>query len=242
VGSVALPAETVKAVVVKSWAGCTGNGAIWRTLNRGWAAYGSIPISIRFADQALCGQSFTLAALEASGADVVILDNPSGGELQYTPDEVAALTTYANEGHEVIGTYLTFYWKGGDGTDNTALAPLFGLVADAGWKGGGVSSTLFDLRTEQHPALAKTLFRDLPDPYQSDGYHSVQKPGDKVWSANELAGARIVATNADTSGAITVYHADAYDAIYIGCMPEYTLDGPQDRQLLYNAIIYPQKG
>jgi hypothetical protein len=63
-----------------------------------------------------------------------------------------------------------------------------------------------------------------------------------VWSANELAGARIVATNPRRSAAITVYHADAYDAVYIACMPEYALNERLDVQYVYNAIIYPREG
>src|SRR6187431_736610 len=74
------PAAAVTAVVVKSWGGCFSSGLIWDDLNANWSSYGSIKISIDYDDPNLCVSttSFTLADLEANGADVVILNNPSG--------------------------------------------------------------------------------------------------------------------------------------------------------------------
>ncbi len=82
---------SVTAVVVKSWSNCSSNSLVWDALNANWSAYGSIPISIDYSDPTLCGASFTLADLEANGADVVILDDPAGNGKQFSADEVSAL-------------------------------------------------------------------------------------------------------------------------------------------------------
>jgi hypothetical protein len=172
----------------------------------------------------------------------VILDDPAGNGKQFTAAEVDAVKAYADEGHGLIGTYLTFAWSG-QGIDNSALAPLFGLVKDDGWGGGDATIVpTYHLRVNKHRGPAKALYRGLPNPYVSSGYNYSQRPGDGTWSRNDLAGARIVAVNASRSAAITVYsRQQAYSAIYIANMPEYK-GGAQDQQFLYNAIIYPKKG
>jgi hypothetical protein len=238
----ATPANAVKAVVVKSWSDCSSGSVVWDALNAHWSSYGSTPISIDYSDPNLCGYSFTLADLEASAADVVILDDPAGNGKQFTQAEVDALKSYADEGHGLIGTYLTFVFKG-QGIDNSALAPLFGLVKMNNWGGGDdIIAPTYKLRVNKHRGPAKALYRGLPNPYVSSGYNYSQLPGDGVWSRNDLAGARVIAVNANRSAAITVYsRQEAYNAIYIANMPEYR-GGAQDQQFLYNAIIYPRKG
>ncbi len=230
----AAPAGTaIKAVVVKSWGQCSSGSLVWDDLNANWSQYGSTPIVIDYSDPSLCGDSFTLAALEASGAHVVILDDPAGGIHQFTPDEITALQTYASEGHNLLGTYLTFGYPIG-GIDNTALAPLFGLKQGAGWTGGDSSmNPTYTL----HRRKARALLRHIPNPYVSTGFNESQRPGDGVWSKNELSGARIAGISGDKLGAITAYKAASYYAAFIANMPEYG-GGTQDKQFIYNAIIH----
>jgi hypothetical protein len=170
---------------------------------------------------------------------VVILDDPAGTGGQFSPAEVAALQTYADDGHDLIGTFLTFWWlNGGAEVDNSALAPLFGLKEDAGWTADEIAITpTYKLSRKRY---ARPLVRDLPKPYVSTGYNYSQRPGDLTWSKNELHGAKLVGRNADKSAAITVLRAAQYNAIYIANMPEYE-GGTADKQFLYNAIIYPKK-
>jgi len=231
----------VKAVVVKSWSGCGTDDVIWSALNANWQSYGSIPISIDYTNAYVCGSSFTLAGLEASGADVIILDDPSGGLQSFTTAEIKALKDYVNKGHDLIGTFLTFYYGVGDGTpvDNSGLAPLFGLVANKVWGfGENLTAPIYELR---HNCAAKPLTRRLSNPYASTGFSASQIPADGVWSANELAGAKLVGLNADKSAAITWYRAKTYNAVYVANMPEYG-GGTDDQQFVYNAIIYPKRG
>jgi len=235
----AVPAKPVKAVVVASWSGCGSSGVIWDALNANWSSYGNVPVTIDYSNQALCGATFTLDALEASGADVVILDDPAGISNEFTSDQIDALKTYAEEGHDLIGTYLTFAWTG-NSIDNSGLAPLFGLVKNNGWN-GGENNIIATYKLKKKVKAAKPLFRGLAKSYVSTGYNSSQLPGDGVWSTNDLDGAKLVGLNADKSAAITVYTEGSYNAVFIANMPEYG-GGAQDQQFFYNALIYPKKG
>src|SRR4029079_6755955 len=111
------------------------------------------------------------------------------------------------------------------------LAPLFGLSATAGWTGGDDPITpSYKIKRRK----AKALARPLPNPYVSTGFDFSQRPGDGVWSANELQGAKIVGITPDKMGAITTYRAGTYDAVFIANTPEYG-GGPDDQQFFYNA-------
>jgi len=227
------PAGAIKAVVVKSWGQCSSGSLVWDDLNANWSQYGSVPITIDYSDPNLCGSSFTLAALEASGAHLVILDDPAGGVQQFTPDEIAALQTYTSEGHNILGTYLTFGYPAG-GIDNSALAPVFGLKQGAGWTGGdNPTNPTYTLKRKK----AKALLRHVPNPYASTGFNYSQRPGDNVWSKNDLSGAVIAGVNGDRADAITVFKGAGYYAMFIANMPEYG-GGTADKQFIYNAIIH----
>jgi hypothetical protein len=226
----------ITAVVVKSWGNCSSGSLIWDDLNANWSNYGSIPISIDYNHAGLCATSddVTLAELEATGADVVILDDPAGNNAQYTAGDVSALKSYALEGHNVIGTYLTFVWGS---TDNRALAPLFGLKAGVAYTGGDLS--IVPSYSERFPALP--LFRDVGNPYVSSGYPYSQRPVDNVWSPNELTTGQLIARNADGSAAIVVRKGPPFYGIFIANMPEYQ-GSTVDEQWFYNAIIFPSTG
>lgn len=222
----------VKAVVVKSWGDCRSRDLVWNTLVANQASYGATPISIDYSDRRVCGDHFTLSGLESTGADVVIVSDAAGGARQFQPDEVAALKTYLREGHDVIGTFLTF--KFGE-VDNTALAPLFGLVQDAGWSDGdGSADATYAWKGKR--GLCRTLFRKLPNPWSSSSFDGSQRPA-SGWTRDSVDGARRVALNAERSSAITVYDGGGYSAVYIASMPEYR-GGVEDEQFLYNAITY----
>ena len=220
----------IRAVVVRSYGWCSSTDLIWDRLNQTWAEYGPIPISVDYSNPTLCEGRITYQALVQSGADVIILSDPAGGGQQYSVGEVRALQRYANSGHNLIGTYLTF----GGGVVNKPLARLFGLNPDAGY---------IDSYHEIEPTYDSTvaylpLFRNIGDPYVSQGYPRAEQPWDIFWDDNELQGARYVAQTPGRFGAITLFEARRYEAIYITNMPEY-LGGAADLQFFYNAIIFP---
>jgi len=230
------PDGAVTAVVVKSWGSCSSNSLIWDDLNANWPAYGSIPISIDYAYPGLCSSSddVTLSELEASGADVVILSDPSGGNAQWSSGDADALQQYANQGHTVIGTYLLLTWGS---TDNRALAPVVGLDPTLTYLAALTTPTY----RERDPSLP--LFRDVGNPYVSN-FDATQSPSDRVWSSNELTSASLVARTSDLMAAILVQQAGTarpYSSIYITSMPEYS-GSEIDKQFFYNAIIFPAVG
>jgi hypothetical protein len=228
-----VPAGTVKAVVVRSWGNCFSGSLIWDDLNANWSNYGTIPIVIDYSDPALCGSGdvVTLAALEANGAQTVILSDLAGGSQQWAPSEVTALKQYAQEGHNVVGTYATFVWGG---VDNSALLPLFGLSASQTY-GGGINPIV---PTYLLKAPGLPLFRNVGNPYVSAGYNFAQTPSDGAWSPNELTTGRLAGRTSDAQAAIVVRRAATYYSIYIANMPEYN-GGTADEQFFYNAIIFP---
>lgn len=232
--------ETIKAVTVMSYGHCASDLVIWDHLNENWSQYGSVPIAIDYDNPTLCGDGFTLADLEASEADVVILSDPVGGNgHHFTAAQVLDLQTYVREGHTLIGTYGVFGTR--HYIDNRALAPLFGLVQDDDWA-GGMGVTTYTLRTRKHLGPASALFRGLPRDYASEGSGGYsQLPGDRHWSRNDLAGARIIARSASERAAITVYSRSTYEAIYVAGMPEFFSGNTADKQFMYNAIIFPRR-
>lgn len=229
------PEGAATAVVVRSWGQCSGSSLVWDDLNANWSSYGSIPIAIDYDDPALCGTGpITLAALQANGAHTVILSDLAGGTQQLSPAEVNALKQYAAQGHNVLGTYVTFAYSS---IDNTALLPLFGLAAGQSYTGGLNQIT----PSYTVKSLQANLFRNVGNPYVSLGYPYAQTPSDGVWSPNELSTGKLVARNADGQAAVIVRRAPAYYAIFIANMPEYQ-GGTADKQFIYNAIIFPATG
>jgi len=221
--------DPIRAAVVKSFGLCSSKDLIWDELNQTWAEYGPIPISVDYSNPALCKGRITYQALVQSNADVIILSDPSGGGLQYSAAEVRALLRYASRGHILIGTYLTF---GGE-VINNSLAALFGLNPDAGYiDSGDVIEPTYYLTV-----TALRLFRNIGNPYVSQGFPRAEHPWDFVWDENELQGARYVAHTTDSFGAISLYEPGPYDAIYITNMPEYQ-GGTADLQFFYNAITF----
>ncbi len=233
-GSLHSKGGTIKAVVVKSWSGCGSGSVIWDDLNASWSRYGSIPISIDYSNQDLCAGTVTYDALVASGADVVIISDAAGGTRQYSQSEIDAVQKYVTQGHNIIATFVTFFWGS---VDNRGLAPIFGIKRSTSYLPDEQAVTpTYDLLSPDSP-----LFRDLPDPYQSAGYPSSQVPSDGAWSSNELQFAQLMGKTSDSRAIILVGALASSARIYISNMPEYQ-GGTQDKQFFYNAIIYPQTG
>jgi hypothetical protein len=221
--------EVIEAVVVKSWGGCSPPSLIWDSLNATWQDYGDVPIHIDYSYPGLCDYGpVTYRTLLESGADVVIVSDPSGNPWQWSQDEVRALDRYVRAGHTVIGTYLLL---SSGGYDNRALAPIFGLPATPSYSNQEVTPT-YNVLEPSNP-----LFAGLPDPYVSVGYNKSQTPSDGSWDAGDLTGARYVGMTDDSAAAILVYERTSYTAVYVTSMPEFN-GGTQDHQFFYNAITY----
>ncbi len=221
---------TINAVVVRSWGGCNPTIVIWDNLNNNWPNYGTTPILIDDGNPNFCiNPTFTYNDLVASGADVVIMSNPAGGAEQYSAEEIMALETYAQEGHNVIGTFLLFQYEV---YDNRELGPMFGLSSS-----GEFTSTVVT-PTYEYTEPFNPLFNNMAPNYVSGGFPFSQIPlDDLTWDSDDLAGARFVAKTADDASVITVFDTPTYSAIYIANMAEYD-SGTIDERFFYNAITY----
>jgi hypothetical protein len=232
---VAIPTAT--AVVVKSWGECSSNFLVWQTLNNEWEQYGSVRVRIDFDNPQLCADSATITydALVASGAQTVILSDPVGGGAHIDASEAAALQRYAQEGHNLIGTFLLLEYLDGD---NRALAPLFGLSDTLGYRMIETISPEFQLRPNA------PLFDGLGGSYTTSGYLSSQAPVGQKWTNEVAYPAKVVAYDAHRAAAILRHCGAGYRAYYFTHMPEYSSTsrfGVQDAQVLYNAIVDGRK-
>ncbi len=219
----------IKAVVVRSWGAGSEPPLVWDHLTANWSSYGSIPLYID-ATSLHAVSSVTLADLEASGADVVIVSDPAGGLNQWSAADVEALRSYANQGHPLIGTYIMFQWCS---IDNRALASLWGLRSDLDYNMGEIPSTA----PAGILAPASCLFDRIVDPLDHGGYPQVCVPSDLSWDASDLAGASFFARSTDSRVVVTSYQNGLLHSSYISSMPEYQPGDAFDAtQFLYNAI------
>ena len=218
--------QTVNVLIVDSY---VSGPLVWNHLNANWPDYGTTPIQITRSGAG----HLTLAYLESTGADVVVLSDTAGAQIQLTSDDIAALQGYALEGHELFATFATFQ---AGGFANNDLMPTFGLV-DQACKAGGRFGTGPTYQPRHHQA-DKPLFRNIAGNYASQSqYTGKQKPEAGRWSTSALNGATFAATARHGASAITLYQQGSYNAIYIASMPEYG-GGAVDEQFLYNALTY----
>lgn len=227
------PTKGVSAILVDPYSGCSVQYGL-ATLNTDWSLYGATPLSITTGG-ALCAGQFTLRDLESSGADTVVLDALASSST-LTPDELDALQQYLNEGHTLVGLGDDFLWH--KHVDN-AIAPLFGLLEQSEWHSTGSDKGAPPNYTLQfNDPAAPILFRNLPNPYDSAAAGFDEKPTDKRWSKNEMAGASILGFNPTRRVAITFFDGGGYNAIYVANDVDYQ-SSTADLQFLYNALTYP---
>lgn len=222
------PALAVRVAMVKSWVG-PEQLPVFAELNNFWHLYGSIRVEI---DQSLRNAtSFTYEDLVATGADVIWLSNPAGGQRAYSDAERDALLQYANEGHHLFGTYRVFRFST---FNNGKLAPLFGLPNVVYNGAQNLSEQDFELLDPLHP-----LFAGLPSPYVSTAFEFAQVPADGfVWEVNDLGNATLLAETDDARGVITLFQAANHHAIYISQFVEFVAAPhlAQDTKFIYNAL------
>jgi len=225
-------AAGVTAIVVRSW-GSESVALVWEYLNTHWPSYGTTPVFIDYSSLHSVS-SFTLADLENSGADVVIVSDAAGAVLQWSAAEVAALASYADQGHPLVGTYVLFQWGP---ADDRMLAPLWGLRSYLEYN----STFPFPIPAAASAdilAPSSCLFSRIAGPLDQGGYPYIQAPLDGSWDASDLAGASFVARSPDGRNVVSAYSSGNRYATYISYMPEYQ-DGSQFDavQYLYNAIV-----
>ena len=201
--------DGVTAVLVDAERGCSVMDG-WETLNADWRSYGTIPISITTSGN-LCSGKFSLADLQASGADTVILCM-TAVLYRLTDKETKALQTYADDGHTILGVANVFQWKS---RQNNGLAPIFGIAQQSTWYKDGLqgNSPNYQLQ-ESDPDAGVDPLLGVTNPYVSSLYGTGEKPADKKWTSRDLAGGRYIGETTDLRNAVSVYDATNYTAFY----------------------------
>jgi hypothetical protein len=222
-------ARSVTALLIHPYGECSP-AAGWPELAANWPMFGTTRLQI----ETLCSGPVTYAGLVASKAHVLVLSDIAGGQYQLSASEIAAITQYAQAGHNIVATYVTFLWEYGDQEwDNTALAPLFGITPSFATTSPVLRRPDYNILRANSPLLTA-----VPSPYDSSGYPRSQIPAGGRWDTDALGGARYVAHTAARKAAITLFRntADHYAAVYISSMPEFSNPSSADLQFLYNAL------
>jgi putative hemolysin len=173
-------------------------------------------------DYTSLNETFTYSDIAATGADVLFFSDCTN---EFTDDEVDAVSTYVNEGHGIIATFLTFEdrWP-----NNYDLAPLFGLVNSSSNLTYVRFSMSFNLLVSTHP-----IFNGITDSYVTGSVLSV--PGMEVTLATKIA------ESTDELGFISAYAASTYSAVYCSHAPESGSGSGislEDGLVVYNAIVW----
>ena len=222
------PLATAKAVVVDSADACDSSGVIWETLNQNWSQFGAVRVRINYRDADLCGGAIvTYEALVASGAQTVILSNTTGSHHVFDASEIDALTRYAQEGHNLVGTFILLQYGA---YDNRALAPLFGLDPTVTYGKLNVSGAKFKIRANS------PLFAGMGGQYTAGGYLGTQTPPGNQWTDTAAGQASVLGYDTNRHAAILSYCGPGYRAFFFTQEPEYGGD-TQDQQLFYNALV-----
>src|ERR1700675_8994 len=100
-----VPAKSVRVVLLKSW----GVTSVWEDLKTHWQNFGKRPVTID--DSTFISSDFTYQDLVNSKASVIVISNPAGNFMSYSPAEIAAVAKYAQKGHPVVGTYSVFQYS-----------------------------------------------------------------------------------------------------------------------------------
>jgi hypothetical protein len=224
---------TVSVLFLTSWE-CIGGQTLWDDLKTNWPNFGSIPITID--DTTYICSSFTYQDLVNSGADVLVLSDPAGGNYQYTAAENQAIAQYVKSGHVVVGTYLVFEWTdNGETWDNRALAPLFGFQSGIDYGAAAITNDFI-----KHDSSSCLLTGIPGSSWMSFGYAESQIPSTAgKWTRaavnNMKPVPKLIADESDALALITARQTGNVAAVFISNFPEYN-GGTDDEQLLYNSV------
>jgi len=215
----------IKAVVLHSAGNVFGDIITnWQVLNSEWRLFGDVMIYIDYTT--LNKEDITYEDIAATEADVLIIScayDPYAG-WEFTDSEIEAIERYVHEGHGLIATAGTLYYRV---PNNNKLAPLFGLNETIMWDATGTD--LLHLVNTTHP-----IFTNVPNPLVFPNVGTAL-PYDGRWDSNELAGGEYLALGHYQESAIVTYRGLVYISPWLEVIPPYY---HHHLQLLYNAIIW----
>jgi thermitase len=234
--------EMLIAVVLDSYGTDQFWDTFWNYLNTNWATYGSTRILIDYT--ALNKENITLADIEATNADVLIISDAWSDTHAYgwefSDSEIEAIKTYVLSGHGIIATSGTFdTWSA---PNNQKLAELFGMDPTVwynwGFNGDQKETTgIFDLQVPRHDEL----WRNIADPYLSGSLITLNPTPSLDWTMQGVTTGWIEALSTDHYAAVITSATIIHKAVYFTCMVESMGQyNENNRQLFYNAIVWTQ--
>jgi hypothetical protein len=242
----------IQVYVLDSWGTDFAEQAPWDYLNENWANHGTERLYINYTR--FNKETIRYQELVDSYADVLLISSsrsgnmgdPEAGGYLFTTREMNAIKKYTQEGHGLIGTYLTLDTQKLEAHGNV-LGPLFGLKPmNVYYRMPGIHSLSVIDPSENHP-----LFNNMEFGYDtSNGLTTTPglwlkwepfKPDEWFplnWSDEDLQGGEYKSLSHPTENATVIAHDPGnYKAVYITNFAEKNSNA-NDTQLLYNAMVW----
>jgi len=242
----------VQIYVLDSWGTDHAHETPWDYLNANWANHGNISIYIDYVR--FNKENIRYQELVDSYADVLVVSHPRSADCTrpaeadpvslgyyFTDDEMNAIMRYTQEGHGIIATAMTFDSNKLPG-HSFFLGPLFGMDPGNVYTCTvGINDLYVVNPSENHP-----LFQNIPDNYNTmDGKTTAPgfyMSGPENWTPAHLAGGVYKAlSNPPVYAAVIAHETGVHNAVYITSFIELN-SNMNDRQLLYNAMIWGRSG
>ena len=232
-----IPRGTILVAGVDSLGSAYPSMMIWDNLKNNWYKYGNY--TLEFDMGTLNGKNITYGDINRSKADVLFISDawnnyPSSGIWwEFSDSEINAIKQYISEGHGLImtsGTLSVDYVP-----NNMKLASLAGLDPTASQHWATTFSGTFNLNMSY--AESQYIFKDMNNPYECGLVYTAYG-----WKLNSSNPADEIANSTDNSAGIFFHKYNLGSVIYFSHLPEYAAyANPDDRQLVYNSIIFTYK-
>ncbi len=231
--------------VLDSWGTDFPEEAPWDYLNEEWSNHGAIPVYVDY--DMFNKENIHYEELVNSQADVLLISSSKSGNLThpvengylFSEDELDAIARYTEDGHGLIATGLTFDSLNLSSHSFT-LGPLFGLNSGNSYSSTDEINDLYVIDpSENHP-----LFMGIPDNYATAHGTTVTPgfPTPAIWENKYLDEGEFKAFSTPTRyGAVITHDHSNYSAVYITNFVE-NISNDNDKQLLYNAMIWTRTG
>lgn len=193
----------------------------WTELVANWQQYGDCTLT--FVE---VGPDFTYETLMATGADVLVISDPGGGNSWYTGPEVDAVGQFVQGGHG--GLILTYAVTLG----SVPLMNFVGVDASVITSGSRPSNPTVSIDKPEHPVCTS-----LPATFELITIPNTQQRTGE-WSDGLLVGAEIVMSDSTDDLVVVAYDTGGWRGIYFSGMPEYQPAGSNSLQVLYNALLW----
>ena len=225
-------AEGIRLALLPGWGGVASSqneSLIWSSFDDNWALYGTCPVTLIDV-----GAGFTADTLINTQATALILTDPAGGTVVYTPEEKQAVRDFVEGGYGgIIATYLVTWdgWEHTQNFDNSELADLLGVRATGlALAHAEIVQTTVNMVDENHP-----LADNIPSTYTMSPWDYAQGKSVPTWEEALLPGATVVMEASDGHMATIAFEGDGWRGVWFTGMADYQTGAPQ---AMYNAALW----